>query len=105
MAKFSNTVSDVVFATQNGITQFELRFNEASGKNFVTTDTGLRMAVSNKITSADDLNQPCSVSMFDPEDGVTEPFLMVHPTGTGGAKVVATKSFATAPVANLETQV
>ena len=107
MAKFIDTMSDAAFAAKNGITEFSLVQNPNTGKLFVTTNTGLRLAPSSKIKTADDLNQALSVSMFDPEDGVTEPFLMVHPSGNSDANVVAKKSFATvsAPVANMEAQV
>ena len=107
MPKFIDTMSDVAFATKHGISEFQLVQNPNTGKLFVVTDTGLRLAPSQKIKTADDLNQALSVSTFDPEDGITEPFLMVHPTGTSDANVVAKKSFAkvATPVANIEAQV
>lgn len=94
---FSKTQSLQAFANANGITKFDLVKNPNTGKRFVTTNTGLTMRISEKVSS--ELDGEYSISWFAPEDG--EASYMLHPTGV--SNVLGTLTFA--PVANFETAI
>jgi hypothetical protein len=94
---FTKTQSLQAFANANGITKFDLVKNPNTGKRFVTTNTGLNMRISEKVSS--ELDGDYSISWFAPEDG--EASWMLHPTGV--SNVLGTLSFA--PVANFETAI
>lgn len=94
---FSKTQSLQAFAIANGVTKLDLIKNPNTGKRFATTNTGLTMRISEKVSS--DLDGDYSISWFAPEDG--EASWMLHPTGV--SNVLGTLSFA--PVANFETAI
>jgi len=102
MGTFSKTVDIATFASTNGITNLDLVKNPNTGKLFVSTNTGLTMRVSAKITSASELNGTLQVSWFAPEGG--EPSWLLHPKGESGQNVVGSLSFAPA-TAKIEAQV
>jgi hypothetical protein len=94
---FSKTQSLQAFAIANGVTKLDLIKNPNTGKRFATTNTGLTMRISEKVSS--DLDGEYSISWFAPEDG--EASWMLHPTGV--TNVLGTLSFA--PIANFETAI
>jgi len=94
---FTKTQSLQAFAIANGVTKLDLIKNPNTGKRFATTNTGLTMRISEKVSS--DLDGDYSISWFAPEDG--EASWMLHPTGV--SNVLGTLSFA--PVANFETAI
>jgi len=94
---FTKTQSLQAFAIANGVTKLDLIKNPNTGKRFATTNTGLTMRISDKVSS--DLDGEYSISWFAPEDG--EASWMLHPTGV--SNVLGTLSFA--PVANFETAI
>ena len=94
---FTKTQSLQAFAIANGVTKLDLIKNPNTGKRFATTNTGLTMRISDKVSS--DLDGDYSISWFAPEDG--EASWMLHPTGV--SNVLGTLSFA--PVANFETAI
>lgn len=94
---FTKTQTLQAFAIANGITKLDLVKNPNTGKRFATTNTGLTMRISEKVSS--ELDGDYSISWFAPEDG--EASWMLHPTGV--SNVLGTLSFA--PVANFETAI
>jgi len=94
---FTKTQSLQAFAIANGVTKLDLIKNPNTGKRFATTNTGLTMRISDKVSS--DLDGDYSISWFAPEDG--DASWMLHPTGV--SNVLGTLSFA--PVANFETAI
>jgi len=94
---FTKTQSLQAFAIANGVTKLDLIKNPNTGKRFATTNTGLTMRISEKVSS--DLDGDYSISWFAPEDG--EASWMLHPTGV--SNVLGTLTFA--PVANFETAI
>jgi len=94
---FTKTQSLQAFAIANGVTKLDLIKNPNTGKRFATTNTGLTMRISEKVSS--DLDGDYSISWFAPEDG--DASWMLHPTGV--SNVLGTLSFA--PVANFETAI
>ena len=94
---FSKTQSLQAFAIANGVTKLDLIKNPNTGKRFATTNTGLTMRISDKVSS--DLDGDYSISWFAPEDG--DASWMLHPTGV--SNVLGTLTFA--PVANFETAI
>ena len=102
MGTFSKTVDIATFASANGITKLELIKNPNTGKLFVSTNTGITMRVSAKITSEADLNATLQVSWFAPDGG--DASWLLHPKGESGQNVVGSMSFAPAS-APIEAQV
>ncbi len=94
---FTKTQSLQAFAIANGVTKLDLIKNPNTGKRFATTNTGLTMRISDKVSS--DLDGDYSISWFAPEDG--DASWMLHPTGV--SNVLGTLTFA--PVANFETAI
>lgn len=94
---FTKTQSLQAFAIANGVTKLDLIKNPNTGKRFATTNTGLTMRISEKVSS--DLDGDYSISWFAPEDG--DASWMLHPTGV--SNVLGTLTFA--PVANFETAI
>lgn len=102
MGTFSKTVDIATFASANGITNLDLVKNPNTSKLFVSTNTGLTMRVSAKITSNADLNPTLQVSWFAPDGG--EPSWLLHPKGESGQNVVGSMTFAPATT-KIEAQV
>ena len=72
--KFASTMSMTAFKTSNGINQVKLIKSPITGKFFFTSDTGISGKVSEAVAGGDYADVSVSVC----NDGVNEPFFMIH---------------------------